>query len=146
MDIRVETNMSSKSSRSDSDVGALSVQQSVQSLSQASTQSSDNSGLHSDIGTKSTNMVTYEMTKPGDTKTQSSDETVPSDQRLSSSESSLSDSYDNRASREGSSGSANVSSDESDEDENTNEDEEGNTVISFGNSYLPIRWSRAVNI
>ena len=138
--------MSSKSDRSDSDVGALSVQQSVQSLSQASTQSSDNSALHSDIGTKSTNMVTYEMTKPGDTKTQSSDETVPSDQRLSSSESSLSDSYDNRASREGSSGSANVSSDESDEDENTNEDEEGNTVISFGNSYLPIRWSRAVNI
>lgn len=138
--------MSSKSDRSDSDVGALSVQQSVQSLSQASTQSSDNSALHSDIGTKSTNMVTYEMAKPGDTKTQSSDETVPSDQRLSSSESSLSDSYDNRASREGSSGSANVSSDESDEDENTNEDEEGNTVISFGNSYLPIRWFRAVNI
>lgn len=123
--------MSSKSSRSDSDVGALSVQQSVQSLSQASTQSSDSSTLHSDIGTKPTNMVTYEMTKPGDTKTQFRDKTVPSDQYLSSGDSSLSDSYDNRSSPEGSSGSANVSSDESDEDEKTNEDEEGNTVISL---------------
>ena len=133
------------SSRSDSDVGVLRVQQSVQSLSQASTHSSDNSTLHSDIDTKSTNMITYEMTEPGDTKTQSSDKTVPSDQCLSSGDSSLSDSYDNRASHEGSSGSANVSSDESD-DEKTNEDEEGNTVISFDNSYLPIKVSIALNI